>query len=124
MTSGLEEKLDKILGNDYRVNCYEDDSCDVEFWSPVGEDCPVGLNGKTLRELADDAKKAYEAFDPEDHAAQIYHAKHYGSEEDKRFYAGEPERLHDLLEDAESIKESYRDIWQKLEAAANAEATT
>lgn len=124
MAPGLEEKLDKILGDDYNVHCYENDSCDVEFWSPVGEDCPVGLNGKTLRELSDDAKKAYEAFDPEEHAAQIYHAKNYGSENDKRFYAGAPERMHDLLEDAESIKESYKDIWQKLEAAANAETTT
>lgn len=124
MAPGLEEKLNKILGDYFSVHCYEYDSCDVEFLSPAGEDCPVGLHGKTLCELADDAKKAYEAFDSEDHAAQIYHAKYYGNENDRRFYAGAPERLHDLLEDAESIKESYRDIWKKLEAVANAETTT
>ena len=124
MVKELEAKVNELLGDSYKLSFDDGNSLELEFWSPAGEDCLVDLNGKTLRGLADDAKKTYEAFDSEEHAAQIYHARHYGSKNDRRFYAGAPERLNDLLEDAKSIKESYRDIWKKLEAAANAETAT
>lgn len=120
MDKKLKEKVDKILGKDYRLG-WDDEGVDVEFWSPVGEDMPEYLRGKTLRELAADAREAYEAFDADDHAAQIYHAMHYGTVDQQRFYAGMPESLEDLLEDAKAIKQTLKDIVDKLEKAAEKE---
>lgn len=120
MDRKLQEKVDKILRSDYKVS-FDDEGVTVEFWSPVGEDMPEYFRGKTLRELAADAREAYEAFDANDHAAQIYHAMHYGTEDQQRFYAGMPESLEDLLEDAEAIKQTFKDIVDKLEKAAEKE---
>ena len=118
------KQLEKMFP-DWKIYQYSDEgSFELSGYSPEGENILVTISGSTFAELARDAAAEHERFDADDHAAQIYHAKHYGSENDKRFYAGAPERMHDLLEDAKSIKESYKDIWQKLEAAANAEATT
>lgn len=115
-----KEQIQKIL-SDYSVySLYDDGGFDVEWWSPEGEDVCVSLNGKTMRELADSAKDAYEGFDPDDHAATIYHAKHYGSVDQQRFYAGAPSKLTDLVEDAKAIKAFYKDVWEKLAAAASA----
>lgn len=120
MDKKLQEKVDKILRSDYKVS-FDDEGVTVEFWSPVGEDMPEYFRGETLRELAADAREAYEAFDADDHAAQIYHAMHYGTVDQQRFYAGMPESLEDLLEDAKAIKRTLKDIVDKLEKAAKKE---
>lgn len=113
----LKEQVQKIL-SDYSVSSPNGEQFDIEWWSPAGEDVCLPLAGKTLRELADYAKSVYMLFDPDDHAATIYHAKHYGSTDERRFYAGALSGLIDLIEDANSIKSFYKDVWNKLEAAA------
>ena len=80
----LREKVDKVLGSDYKVS-FESEGVSVEFWSPADEDMPTYIRGNTIEELAADARKLYDSFDAEGHAAQIYHAKHYGNEETRRF---------------------------------------
>lgn len=115
----LKEQVQKIL-SDYSVTSFNGDGVDVEWWSPAGEDVCLSLPGKTLRELANFAKLEYLSFDPDDHAAQIYHAKHYGSADQQNFYAGALSRLQDLVEDAEAINTFYKDVWEKLEDAASA----
>jgi len=109
----LREKVDKVLGSDYKVS-FEGVGVSVEFWSPAGEDMPTYIRGNTIEELAADARELYDSFDAEGHAAQIYHAKHYGDEETRRFYAGAPDSLEDLIEDAKAIEMSLKDIADKL----------
>lgn len=109
----LREKVDKVLGSDYKVS-FEGVGVSVEFWSPAGEDMPTYIRGNTIEELAADARELYGGFDAEGHAAQIYHAKHYGDKETRRFYAGAPDSLEDLIEDAKAIEMSLKDIADKL----------
>ena len=113
MDKKLQEKVDGVLGGDYRVS-FDEDGVQVEFWSPAGEDMPAYIRGNTIEELAADARDVCDRFDADGHAAQIYHAKHYGDEETRRFYAGAPESLEDLMEDARAIKKSLEDIADKL----------
>lgn len=107
------EQLAEILP-DYKVMGKDGECYEVESFTTAGEDVVITLWGKNLGEMADYARGGYEEFDPEDHAAVIYHAKHYGSDEDKRYYAGAPYSLSDLLEDAKEIKAMHKEIWDKL----------
>jgi len=115
-----KELLDGIL-DDWTVH-----ECNGEFevtrHSPAGEEILCGLEGETLREMADNVSGYYDDFDPEDHAAQIYHAKHYGNEESKRYFAGAPEGLEDLLTDAKFIDNAYWELYHALDEAAKTEA--
>ena len=113
MDKKLKEKVDGVLGGDCKVS-FDEDGVQVEFWSPAGEDMPIYIRGNTIEELAADARDVCDGFDADGHAAQIYHAKHYGDEETQRFYAGAPESLEDLMEDARAIKKSLEDIADKL----------
>jgi hypothetical protein len=112
------DELSAILTDCKVMGCGSD--FEVEWWSPADEDVIISLHGESLRELADSAKEAYDDFDPDDHAAIIYHAKHYGSADQQRFYARAPSELTDLVEDAEEINSFYKDVWERLEAAAAA----
>jgi len=120
MNDKLQDKVTNVLGKDYKLH-FDEEGVDVEFWSPAGEDMTAYLRGDTLKELSQEAMESYDSFDPDDHAAQIYHAKEYGTEEQQRFYAGAPASLEDLLEDAKAIKRTLKDIVDKLEKAAKKE---
>lgn len=111
------KQLSEIL-SDYNVMGEDGDNYEVETDSPAGEDVIMTLWGKNLHEMADYAERTYDDFDPKDHAAVIYYAKHYGSAEDQRFYVGAPDDLEDLIEDAKAIQSIYKDVWDKLVAAA------
>lgn len=115
-----KEYLDSLVGYDWSV-----DKCGDEFelsgHSPAGENVVVTLSGKTLKELIASAKSELDRFNPEDHAARIYHAKHYGTEDARRFYAGAPDDLQDLIEDANAIVEMYGDLINALEDAVEEE---
>ena len=111
------EELSQILP-DYRV-MGENPDFDVEWFSPAGEDVIAALHGNSLRELTNAAMTVWADFDPDDHACQIYHAKHYGSLEDKRFYSRAPATLDELREDANCIKSFFKDTWDKIAVAAN-----
>ena len=113
MDKKLKEKVDGVLGEDCKVS-FDEDGVQVEFWSPAGEDMPIYIRGNTIEELAADARDVCDRFDADGHAAQIYHAKHYGDEETRRFYAGAPDSLEDLIEDAKAIKMSLEDIADRL----------
>ena len=117
MPCDLIIKVIKIL-RDYKVSACQYGSIEVEFWSPDGEDMPISLFGDSLEQLAQCAKDQWEEFDADDHAAQIYHAKHYGSDEERRFFAAASDSLEDLVADAKAIKKTYERIYKALDAAA------
>ena len=93
---------------------------DVELTrhSPAGEEVCVSMTLDTAAEMAKQASSYYDDFDPEDHAALIYHAKHYGSDDQQRFYAGAPDSLEDLVADAHAIDNLYYKIYEVLINAA------
>ena len=100
-------------GGDYEFNTY----------SPAGENVIITLYGVTLAGLAENAGEAWEAFDEEEHAAEILLAKRSGNAEKMRYYAAAPDSLRELLEDAEAVKTmSYGALRDALEAAARAES--
>lgn len=113
-----KEDLDKLLP-DWKVSEYQDGSFDLSRYSPEGEDVFISIRGDTYGELQSEAKDAYERFDPDDHASMIYHAKHYGTEEERRFFAPAPDSLQDLLKDAKAIKEMLKELAKVLEDAGN-----
>lgn len=113
------KQLEKMFP-DWKIYQYSDEgSFDFSGYSPEGENVIVTISGSTFAELASDAAEEYERFDADDHAAQIYHAKHYGSADEQRFYASAPEKLKDLLKDARAIKRMLKEVAMALEVAAN-----
>ena len=128
----MKTQLEKTLTNmrlhkggdssDWRVyDCGEDGGCfELEQWSDAGEDVITTLRGATLAELAADAREAYENFDADEHAAQIYLAKREGDEDARRFYAAAPDTMRELLADARNIKAMHKWVWQTLDRAARA----
>lgn len=107
-----KEIIEKILP-DWHVIEY-DNAFDVETHSPSGEDVIVSLQGDSLDDMSRFVKEYYEDFDPDDHAAQIYHAKHYGSEDEQRFYASAPGDLQALIEDANWIDGAIKEVADAL----------
>lgn len=118
MAKVTKERLESILP-DWEVSSCGDGDFELSSYSPAGENIVMSLDGDTLDEMARFAESYYNDFDPQDHAAQIYHAKHYGSEDEQRFYAGAPDDLEDLLEDAKAIDEMYYSVYQTLCKAYN-----
>lgn len=128
----MKTQLEKILSNmrlhkggdtsDWRVyDCEEDGGCyEIEQWSDDGEDVIITLRGATLAELAADARETWEAFDADEHAAEIYLAKKSASKHEREFYAAAPDSLRELLADARNIKAMHKWVWQTLDRAARA----
>lgn len=113
-----KEMLQGIL-KDWRVVAYDDDgSFDVSQHSPEGEEIVMSLQGETLEDMAHFVEEYRRDYDAGDHAAQIYHAKHYGSADEQRFFASAPESLEDLLKDAKAIDKMYQSLAKKLASAA------
>ena len=112
MAKITKEMLEKLLP-DWSVSIDVDGySFELETHSPSGEDVLLTIQGDTFEEMAKSVEEYYNDFDPEDHAAVIYHAKHYGTPEEQRFYASAPGGLEELLVDARWIDNAY---WQVLE---------
>ena len=110
------EQLEKLLP-DWGVSEFED-YFELCSHSPEGEEIDVPLEkGKTLSEMAMVLYERYNNFDPEHHAAMIYHRKHYGSKEQQEFYAGAPGSLEDLIKDARAIDNMYYEAGKALEDA-------
>lgn len=107
-----KEIIEKILP-DWKVIEYSN-GFDVLLDSPAGEEWCVPIQGESLQDMARFVEEYYNDFDPEDHASQIYHAKHYGSEDEQMFYAGAPDSLQDLIEDAKWIDSRIWDIREAL----------
>lgn len=128
----MKNKLEKLLSNmclhkggdssNWRVyDCGEVGGCyELEQWSDEGEDVIITLRGATLAELAADAREAWENFDADEHAVQIYLAKRNGDENARRFYAAAPDSLRELLADARNIKAMHRWVYRTLTKAARA----
>jgi len=91
-----------------------EDNWTIRKFSPEGEDWTISLSGSTISELADDLNNYYESLDPEEHAAEIYNAKHSGSEDARRFYADAPDSLRALLEDAEDMQSEVHALCEAL----------
>lgn len=118
MAKVTKERLESILP-DWEVSPCSDRVFDLSSYSPAGENIIMSIVGDTFDEMARFAESYYNNFDPQDHASQIYHAKHYGSEDEQRFYAGAPDDLEALLEDAKAIDEMYYSVYQTLCKAYN-----
>lgn len=97
---------------------WEISECDGSFeastHSPEGEEVILCLGGGSLKEMGEMARTEWEGFDPCDHAAVIYHEKHYGSDSQREFYASAPSNLRDLIDDAEWIAKAYQDAYSSL----------
>lgn len=116
MAKITKEMIEKLLP-DWSVSPDIDGySFELETHSPSGEDILLTIQGDTFEEMAKSAEEYYDDFDPEDHAAVIYHAKHYGTPEEQRFYASAPGGLEELLVDARWIDNAY---WKVFEALRN-----
>ena len=94
------------------------DDVELTRHSPAGEEVCVSLTLGTAAEMAKQAAAYYDDFDPDDHAAQIYHAKHYGSDDQQQFYADALDSLEDLVADAHAIDNLYYKIYEALNNAA------
>ena len=73
----------------------------IEQWSPAGED--IGEEFYYSKPIAEQAKDLYDYFNPDEHAVMWFGQGR-----------GEPSGLRELIDDAESIKQMYYDLWQKL----------
>lgn len=114
--------LEESTGAAWSVYDCGDEDKEFSTYSPAGENVIISICGETLAELAEDARESWEAFDAEEHAAEILLAKRSGDENQKRFYAAAPDSLRELLEDAEAIDALYKALYDALTAAATAEA--
>lgn len=115
----IMSKLEAKTGETWNLYySFGDSSPEISTYSPAGENVLICLSGSTLAELANDARAAREAFNPEEHAVQILTAKRSGTENERRFYAAAPDSLRDLLEDAEAIAGLYKALENELKAAA------
>ena len=112
-----KEELEKILP-EWSVYAESEDMFELSRHSPIGEEVLLDLQGKTLEELSDSAFQVYDEFDADDHASEIYHAKHHGDENARRFYASAPDDLGMLLKDAKAIDEMYYEVGDKLRQAS------
>lgn len=112
-----EELLKKVLP-EWNVSAETDGMFELSRHSPQGEEVLLDLQGETLDELSDSAFACYDDFDADDHAAEIYHAKHHGDENERRFYASAPDDLEALMKDARAIDEMYYDAGDRLRAAS------
>lgn len=111
-----EQRLGELLP-DWKVYVSGED-VELTRHSPAGEEVCVSLKLGTAAAMANQASAYYDDFDPDDHAAQIYHAKHYGSDDQQRFYAGAPDSLEDLVADAHAIDNLYYGVYEALKNAA------
>ena len=107
-----EIRLRDILP-DWKV-CVSGEDVELTRHSPEGEHVCVSLKIGTASEMANQASAYYDDFDPDDHAAQIYHAKHYGTDDQKRFFASAPDSLEDLVADAHAIDNLYYGVYKAL----------
>ena len=112
-----EELLQKVLP-EWHVYVEADDMFELSRHSPLGEEILLDVNGKTLDELSDSAFQVYDEFDADDHASEIYHAKHHGDENVRRFYASAPDDLGMLLKDARDIDNMYYEVGDRLRQAS------
>lgn len=125
----MKEKLEKIAaalenetGAGWKVYDCGEGNYELSTYSPAGENVVITLYGETLAGIAENAGEAFDAFDADGHAAEIYYLKHEGHDYQREFYAGAPDNLRELLEDAEAIKTMiFGALRDALEAAAKAE---
>ena len=81
----MKKSLEKIMsvleirtGAAWSVNDCGDENWEFSTYSPEGENVVITLSGVTLAGLAENAKEAWENFDEEEHAAEIFVAKRNG----------------------------------------------
>lgn len=115
MARVTKERLEKMFP-DWEVSG-EEGYFDLSSHSNAGENVVISIIGDNLYDMVRHVEMIYNGFDPQDHAAQIYHAKYYGSAADQMFYAGAPGDLEDLIADARDIDEMYYAVYNTLYSA-------
>lgn len=111
-----KERLEEILP-DWDVHQFSDDSFEISRHSPAGEEVIMTLQGRNLGEMAAYSEHYYDDFDADDHAAVIYHLKHYGTPDERRFYSDAPDALEDLVADSKTIDNWYYEVGCALRKA-------
>lgn len=99
-----KELIDYIKSIGWFVHEYEDMFCDLEAYSPEGEDLILSLPPCSDEGVLAALKMNYEIFDAEEHACNWYGKNR-----------GEPSSLKILLEDAYAIEDMYRDLCVNVE---------
>jgi len=108
-----KELLECILP-EWEVSQLSETSFGITRHSPAGELVVMSIHGENLWEMAKFAENYYNDFDADDHAAVIYHLKHYGTPDEQKFYASAPGDIDDLLRDARTIDNWYYEVRSKL----------
>lgn len=98
------ELIDFIESMNWSVYECSDGHCELESYSPEGEDLIIELPGVTDDVVLMALKMNYEAFDAEEHAYNWYGKNR-----------GEPSSLEILLEDAHAIEDMYRELYVMVE---------
>lgn len=111
-----KELLESILP-DWDVSQLSETSFYITRHSPAGEEVVMSLQGENLGEMATFAENYYNDFDADDHAAVIYHLKHYGTPDEQKFYASAPGDIDDLLRDSRTIDNWYYEVYSRLREA-------
>ena len=82
---------------------FYDDYCEIEFYSPAGEDFVMAVSADSAQELWSDLSNQARCFNPDAHAANWYGANQ-----------GEPSSLRVLLDDAEAIASTLCELTNAL----------
>ncbi len=117
MAKITKETMKKLFPDWHVSECQysnNENGFELSTHSPAGEEVLLDVYGETLYDMVRNVVHYYDDFDPEDHAAQIYHAKHYGTEDEQRFYSDAPGGLEELLEDAKWIDNIYYSVYETL----------
>lgn len=117
MAKITREMMEELFPDWYVSECnYANNENGFEFSThlPAGEEVLLDVYGETFDDMARNVERYYNDFDPEDHAAQIYHAKHYGTPDQQSFFASAPDSLEALLEDARWIDNIYYAVYSTL----------
>lgn len=112
----LSKKIIEILeDNDINIICTEKQDkeyyTEMEFYSDAGEDFVFSIwHNRTKRSFIDAFREYAIDFDPDEHAEMWVEARHS--------VAGVPQRIRDLIDDADSIDEFLTKVSDELSEVA------
>lgn len=96
------------------------DDFEIVGMTPGGDLIVVPVKGDIFG-MAGCVRRIYSGFSPDDHAAMIYHVKHFGSADDREKYKSLPDGLEDLLNDAKFIDCTLGKLFDALLEAARSD---
>lgn len=102
----LSEKIiDCVEEMEMNIIVLKDNEYQIEFWSDAGEDVAFYINAANDQEFCDEFWNYAADFDPDEHA-ELY--------VNMRGERGVPETIKELIDDADSIKETLENTAKAL----------